>query len=124
MHALLNLLKICYNNILGWLEVTFTSTPEFKYAIIRLESRYINRKQVALVHYKVVGSRVVLIESAFELNKSGLFAMFRKDEAQIIISLATIESMLGLSQEEILDKYNRYLSACINNFSPRNLEDI
>lgn len=50
--------------------------------------------------------------------------MFRKDEAQIIISLATIESMLGLSQEEILDKYNRYLSACINNFSPRNLEDI
>lgn len=52
-------------------------------------------------------------KSATNLNKLSLFSLFRPDHAQMIVFIATVESLLSIStNDEIIKKYMNYINLC------------
>lgn len=103
----------------GWAEVTFSSSYEFNYAIKSIEIKKTERSYSTIIYYQTVGSRHIQYETAAELNNSTVFAKFKPQEAQIIVSLATIESILDVDQTQILQKYLEYVESCSKNITGR-----
>lgn len=110
-------LKIIKNKIyllLGWLELFLKpgNNHQYKYVMDRIEVKEQQGKPSSIIHYKLIGCRQLLSESARELNKLSLFTLFRADHAQMIVSIATAEALIGNSDTEINQKYEKYVSFC------------
>lgn len=101
-------------NLFGWLELILKPVFDhrYKYRLEKIEIKEQNESCYSIVHYKLVGCRRLESQSAVELNKSSLFAMFRADHAQIIVSIATVETLINLSKNELLHKYREYIDSC------------
>ena len=99
---------------LGWLELLFKTRNKhpYKFFMKDIEPTYTQDNTESIVCYKVVGCRTRLYKSATELNKLALFELFRSDHAQMIVSLATADALLGKSKEEMIDKYKNYIEYC------------
>ncbi len=108
MEWITNYTKSIYNNIIGWLEITLHKEATYRCLIDNIELT--NRQ--AIIHYKTIGCRSLQQDTASNLNKSTVFSLFRPDHAQIIVSIATVESLLGKSSEEIIEKFQQYVSYC------------
>lgn len=111
MH-LFEILKNKVYLIRGWLELVLKQDYHYKYFIERIELKLNQDKPSSIVHYKLIGCRKLLYESASELNKSSLFTLFRPDHAQIIVSIATAEALIGKSADVIKNKYEKYVEYC------------
>ncbi|MCE3237373.1 MAG: hypothetical protein K0R24_354 [Gammaproteobacteria bacterium] len=111
---LLHELKETINLFLGWLELVLkpSDDKEYQYVMDRIDVRERHNKLQSIIYYKLIGCRKLLYGSADELNKKTLFALFRSDHAQMIISIATAEALLDHSTEEMRDKYKKYVSFC------------
>jgi hypothetical protein len=99
---------------LGWLEVVLKpgSSYKYKYIIERIELKENYGKHYSIVFYKLIGCRKLISETAHELNKLSLFSLFRPDHAQIIVSIATTEALMGQTPGIIDEKYLKYVSYC------------
>lgn len=99
---------------LGWLELVLKpgNDQKYRYVMSRIDLREGRDKPQSIIYYKLVGCRKLLSESAYELNKKTLFTLFRPDHAQIIVSIATAETLMDYSREEMHDKYKNYVSYC------------
>ena len=111
---LFNQLKEKIDIFLGWLELILKpgNDQKYKYVMERIDLREGRDKFQSVIYYKLIGCRKLLSETAFELNKKTLFTLFRPDHAQIIVSIATAETLMGYSREEMQDKYENYISFC------------
>jgi hypothetical protein len=78
----------------------------------RIELRENQGKWESMVYYKLVGCRTLYSRSAIELNKSAVFTLFKSDHAQMIVSIATAEILIGIPIEEVNNKYKKYISHC------------
>lgn len=113
----MDILKIAVNKLylfLGWLELILKpgNNYRYKYTMERIEVKEQQGKPFSIIYYKLLGCRQLLSESASELNRLSLFTLFRPDHAQMIISIATAESLMGSSNNEINQKYEKYVSFC------------
>jgi hypothetical protein len=97
---------------LGWLEVVFHKESNYKYLIDSISLNEAGEGFTTIINYKIVGCRNLQRESAINLNSSSVFSSFRADHAQMIVSIATVESLLGQSPNEILEKFQKYVSYC------------
>lgn len=102
--------KICL--IKGWLELILKQDYHYKYFIDRIELKSNQGKAFSIIHYKLIGCRKLFFESATELNKLSTFSLFRPDHAQIIVSIATAEALIGQSADKINHKYEKYINYC------------
>lgn len=113
----MDLLKIVINKLylfLGWLELMLKpgNNYRYKYIMERIEVKEHRGKLCSIIYYKLLGCRKLLSEPAIELNKLSLFTLFRPDHAQMIVSIATAEALIGNSNSEINQKYEKYVSFC------------
>ena len=108
MESIISYTKSLYANIVGWLEIILRKEVKYRCLIDNIE---LNNRQI-IIHYKTIGCRSLQQDTAFNLNKSTIFSLFRSDHAQIIVSIATAESLLGKSPEEITEKFQQYISYC------------
>jgi hypothetical protein len=104
MH-LLNFLKNKICLFKGWLELILKQDYHYKYFIERIELKSSQNKPFSMIHYKLIGCRKLITESAIELNKLSTFSLFRPDHAQIIVSIATAEALIGQSTDQISNSY-------------------
>jgi|GEM_PF-2614102 len=109
MEWIINHAKSIYTNIIGWLEITLRKETKYRYLIDNIE---LNNNEQTIIHYKTIGCRSLQQDTAFNLNKSAIFSLFRPDHAQIIVSIATAESLLRKSPEEIMEKFQQYVVYC------------
>ena len=100
------------DHLIGWFEVAFHKESNYKYLIDSISVNEEGESFSTIINYKIVGCRNLQRESAVNLNKSSIFSLFRPDHAQMIVSIATVESLLGKSSEEILEKFQKYVSYC------------
>lgn len=112
MLAVMEYINNFVGHIKGFLEVAFSSSPDFKYAIKNIELKKIGSEYQTIIYYQVVGTRHIQHAPAKELNNSTLFANFRPQEAQVIVAIATIESALSIQKEELADRYFSYVESC------------
>jgi hypothetical protein len=112
MYNIIEFFKSRFDHLKGWLEVISYKNSDYKYVIENISNNYEETKFPIMIRYKVAGSRVLVTESAANLNKSSLFCSFKPEHAQMIVSIATVEAMLRLSSEEIESKYLAYVRLC------------
>lgn len=107
-------LKSVWELLLGRLELILKPgfDRNYKYLIESIEAKEQEGKLISIVHYKLIGCRKLISESAVELNRLALFSLFRADHAQMIVSIATVEAFMNLPANEIIDKYVRYIEYC------------
>lgn len=116
-----NLVQNLVDNIKGWFEFARAQRHEYKYIIEKIELKQFGDNNLcSMIHYKMVGIRAVRVEKALDLNASNVFASFRPDHAQIIVSIATVESLLNKNSEEIREKYENYVKCCSSKIIGRN----
>ncbi len=110
----LDVLKNKWELFIGWFELVLKPgfDRRYKYIMEDIEIKEHQGKLSTMIHYKLVGCRKLNSESAIELNKLSLFSLFRSDHAQMIVSIATIEALMGKSQDEIYEKYKKYITTC------------
>jgi hypothetical protein len=101
-----------FNFLCDWIKIIFHKESNHKCLIDTIELIESNKKLSVIINYKAIGCRSLQRESAVNLNKSIVFSLFRPDHAQIIVSIATAESLLGISADEVADKFQRYVSYC------------
>jgi len=111
---LFKILKEKFDLFLGWLELVIKpgNKYQYKYIMERIEIKTDQDKPSAVIYYKLIGCRKLLFETASELDKQSLFTLFRPDQAQMIVSIATAEALVGQSLENISQKYEKYISFC------------
>lgn len=94
-----------------------TSTPEYKYAIESIELRgRITTDCAVFIRYRTVGCRVFRCASVQELNTSNVFASFKPEDAQKIVSIATVEALLNKDPESIRNKFIGYVEFCASKY--------
>lgn len=110
----LDVLKNKWELFLGWFELVLKPgfDRRYKYIMEDIEIKEHQGKLSTMIHYKLIGCRKLNSESAIELNKLSLFSLFRSDHAQMIVSIATIEALMEKSQDEIYEKYKKYITTC------------
>ena len=96
----------------GWLELILKQDYHYKYFIERIELKSNQGIPSSIIHYKLIGCRKLFFETASELNKLSIFSLFRPDHAQIIVSIATAETLIGLPADKINHKYKKYVKYC------------
>lgn len=96
----------------GWVDLILKQEQQYKYFVDRIELKSLKNETFSLIHYRLIGCRKRLSERASELNSSTLFALFRPDHAQMIVSIATAEALIGKTTEEIHNKFEKYVSYC------------
>ena len=90
-----------------------TKRPAFyEYNITGLECIWSKGKYTTFVKYRPIGSRTEQKESAYNLNRKMEFYRFKPSCAQLIVSIATIESMMKYSEEELVERYKDYVKEC------------
>jgi hypothetical protein len=112
MDSLIGLLQRVMDYLKGWLEIVTYKVTDYKYVIENIENSYFESNSSTMIRYKVAGSRVLITESAINLNKTALFSSFKPEHAQMIVSIATVEKLLDLSPQEIKQKYLDYINLC------------
>lgn len=94
-----------------------TNTPEYKYAIESIELRGdTTTERSAFIQYRTVGCRVVRRASVQDLNTSDVFASFKPEDAQKIVSIATVEALLNKDPESIRNKFVGYVEFCASKY--------
>src|SRR5688572_8094845 len=108
MEWIISYIKEKYGDLIGCLEVILRKEAMYKCLIDKIEVGTRN----AVITYKTIGCRSLQQDTASNLNQSSVFSLFRADHAQIIVSIATAESFLGKSSEEVSEKFQKYVSYC------------
>jgi len=108
MKQIIDIIKEYVDHLVGWVQIALHKESGYKCFIDSIELRGKN----AIIHYKTIGCRSLQQETAVNLNKSAVFSLFRADHAQMIVSIATVESILGKSATEIQEKFQKYVSYC------------
>lgn len=119
MEQAITYLKNKIDHFIGWLQVVLHKESNHKYLIDSIDLEKNGEGFVTIIKYKSVGCRNLQWESAVNLNKSTVFSLFRDDDAQMIVSIATVESLLGKSSDEILEKFQKYVAYCSLKISER-----
>jgi hypothetical protein len=68
------------------------------------------------IYYRAIGSRTIMYDTAFDLNGSDVFLKFSHVQAQVIVTLATLEKMVQMDQESLTKKYKGYVQQCAKLF--------
>lgn len=105
-------IKKSKNTLVGWFETHNLHEYSYNYVIDHIELREQDTLPKTYIHYKLIGCRTLFAESVTHLNHSHLFAHFRPDHAQIIVSIATIEALLDKAPKDILPRYKQYTQQC------------
>lgn len=104
------------NYFYGFFEVFFKESFEYKYTITSITIKQEPSTSI-FIKYRVIGSRQIFESSVFDLNTTNLFASFRPDHAQMIVSMATVESLLLLPPGEIKQNLFKYVQCCATKIS-------
>lgn len=115
-----NLKKIIHYVIdycIGWIETFKRHDHDYKYVIDAIQLKMHESNPMTTIRYKLVGCRTPLYEPAIHLNNSHLFALFRPDHAQMIVSIATLEALIHKSPAEIVERYRNYIHQCASKFA-------
>lgn len=91
----------------------------YEFVIEDIELRERDGRVCTLIYYRAIGSRTVHYASANELNESAVFSKFMPVQAQAIVTLETIESMMSLDINSLLEKYKEYTKKCATLFRSR-----
>lgn len=116
MQTLKNFMTTIRDYIIGWIETLKQPDYDYQYVIDNIQLTMQNNTLSTLIRYKIVGCRTVLYEHASNLNHSHLFYLFRPDHAQMIVSIATIETFMHKSPNEIIERYKNYIQQCATQF--------
>lgn len=92
----------------GFWESLFLHTNKFNYVIKNIELKFDGKKYSTLIYYQAIGTRTVLCDTATNLNEARTFVDFHPADAQCIVSIAAIESVLGCEKKEMEEKYINY----------------
>lgn len=112
MEWIIDLAKEKINTFIGWAEILLRKEKNYKYFIDKIDLDRRAEPPRTFIHYKITGCRNLSKDTAIELNKKAVFDLFRPDHAQIIVTLATLDAVLGKSGAEIFKKYQDYVSLC------------
>lgn len=112
MEIVIKYFKSIFYNILGWFELIFRKESNHKFKIDHIDLINEQERYITVIYYKTIGCRSLQRETAINLNKSTVFSLFRPDHAQMIVSIATVESLLNKDIHEIIDRYQKYISYC------------
>ncbi len=115
MEWIIKYVKEKYDDLLGWLEIIMRKESIYKCLIDSIEAR----TRHIIINYKTIGCRSLQQDTASNLNQSSVFSLFRPDHAQMIVSIATAESLLGKSADEISEKFQKYVSYCSRKVSKK-----
>ena len=108
MEWIIKYLNEKYGDLIGWFEIVMRKESIYKCLIDSIEMQ----PRHTVINYKTIGCRSLQQETASNLNQSSVFSLFRPDHAQIIVSIATAESLLGKPPEEVAEKFQKYVSYC------------
>ncbi len=118
MKECLSFCKKTIDYIVGWIETVRYQEVNYKYVIDTIHTNDKNKYRT-WIRYKIMGCRTLVNESVENLNKSHLFSLFRPDHAQMIVSIATVESLIHKSSSEIIDRYVKYIDQCASKIQER-----
>lgn len=93
--------------------IAIASTPIYEYVLVEIELQDKDNKLRALIYYRAIGARTINCASAFELNNKAIFNKFSSIHAQMIVTLATIESVMDMSRHELYKNYVEYIKKCV-----------
>lgn len=93
---------------------TKSSTYEYIIEDIQLQER--NSVLCSQIYYRAIGSRTIMYDSATELNASDIFSKFPHIQSQVIVTLSTLEKMIQLDKEKIIENYKEYIEKCAKIF--------
>lgn len=88
----------------------------YEYIIEDIELREHNDSFNSIIYYRVIGSRNIEYASASELNESGVFSKFMPAQAQAIVTLATLESVLKIDSTTLVIHHREYIKKCVKIF--------
>ena len=88
----------------------------YEYVIENIELQNKNNRLCSIIYYRAIGSRTMEYRTASELNCSDIFSKFMPIQAQSIVTLATIESMLTMDLEKLKINYMEYAKKCAKIF--------
>lgn len=110
------LIKKISDTISSFWRIATTKYSVYDYVIEDIQLRNKNNQLSSVIYYRAIGSRTIECSSASELNELDVFAKFRPTQAQSIVTLATIESMMSLCTEKLKINYVEYVKKCAKIF--------
>lgn len=104
------------NFISGFWQIAITRQTMYEYVIEDIELQERNKCLGSIIYYRAIGSRNIQYSSASELNESDVFAKFMPIQAQTIVTLATIETMMQMEITSLTSHYRSYIKKCAKIF--------
>ncbi len=109
-------MKTIWNTITDFWRIATSKTPLYEYVLTEIVLRERDKALNCILQYRTVGSRAMEQAFAHELNETDVFARFPPTQAQMIVTIATLEASLklleNLSPTVLVDKYMGYIKEC------------
>lgn len=112
MERIIDFFKKKIDYLISLVQIFFRAEEHYKYKVDHIELKNEGNRLFSIINYRIIGCRTLTRETAQNLNKSTIFSLFRPDHAQVIVSLATVESILNKTNQEITDLYMKYFNIC------------
>ena len=104
------------NCISGFWYIATTKNSSYEYVIEDIQLQEKNNRVSSLIYYRAIGARAIMYDSASELNSSDIFSKFSHAQSQAIVTLATLEKMITLDRETLVNDYKEYAEKCAKTF--------
>jgi len=95
-----------------WWSIQPLKGEDYSYIVTDVEAIKQNSLLKTVVYFRALGSRSIEHAGVEEFNNSNKLRYFKTEHAQLIVTLATLESILSADNENIINLYKDYLKIC------------
>lgn len=104
-------LKTHFEKIKDLLWIIRNEKYSAKYKVKSFEYEHKNNQYTIVAHYHTIGCRTIFSKNVRELDNSDVFSLFTSNQAQILVSLSTLQSCFNYPKSRAQEILSAHLSA-------------